>query len=65
MADHNISSELHGQLESLLGNGSLIPPPVRIVGGLSLSAIEETMNLHRQGLISGEKLIFRGLSEER
>ncbi|KAL1885450.1 putative secondary metabolism biosynthetic enzyme [Paecilomyces lecythidis] len=65
MADHKLSSELHGQLESLLSNGSLIPPPVRIVGDLSPSTIEEAMDMHRQGLISGEKLIFRGLSEER
>lgn len=65
MADHNLSSELHGQLESLLSNGSLTPPPVRIVGDLSPSTIEEAMDMHRQGLISGEKLIFRGLSEDR
>ncbi|OJK00222.1 hypothetical protein ASPACDRAFT_52012 [Aspergillus aculeatus ATCC 16872] len=63
MADHNLSSELHDQLENLLGNGSLIPPPIRIVGDLRPSVIEEAMNLQRQGLISGEKLIFRGLCD--
>ncbi|KAI9368850.1 hypothetical protein BJX61DRAFT_522040 [Aspergillus egyptiacus] len=62
MADHQLSSELHAQLNTLLANGSLTPPPIRIVGDLSPSVIEETMDMHRRGLISGEKLIFRGLS---
>ncbi|KAM5345640.1 hypothetical protein ACJ41O_011501 [Fusarium nematophilum] len=61
MADHDLGAEFHGQLEGFLDNGSLKPSPVRIVGKLSPSAVEEAMELNRQGRISGEKLVFEGL----
>ncbi|KAI5458679.1 hypothetical protein BGZ63DRAFT_474313 [Mariannaea sp. PMI_226] len=61
MADHNLGSEFHAKLESLLGDGSLKPPAVRIIGTLSPSTVEEAMKLNRQGRISGEKLIFERL----
>ena len=61
MGDHNLSAEFHGQLESLLDSGSLKPPPIRTIGQLSTSTVEEAMELNRQGRISGEKLIFNGL----
>jgi hypothetical protein len=61
MGDHNLSAQLHGQLESLLHVGSLKPPSIRTIGKLSPSTIEEAMGLNRQGRISGEKLVFEGL----
>ncbi|KAH7196358.1 chaperonin 10-like protein [Fusarium flagelliforme] len=61
MGDHNLSAEFHGQLETLLGSGSLKPPPIRTIGQLSPSTVEEAMELNRQGRISGEKLVFNGL----
>lgn len=60
MADHRLSSELHGQLESLLGNGSLVPIPTRILGKLSPSSVEEAMKENREGRISREKLVLEG-----
>lgn len=63
MADHDLSSELHGQLEELLSDGSLAPPRVCVIGKLSPATVEETMELNRQGQISGEKIVFEGLSE--
>ncbi|RBR07274.1 uncharacterized protein FIESC28_10773 [Fusarium coffeatum] len=61
MGDHNLSAEFHGQLEDLLNDGTLKPPPVRTIGQLSPSTVEEAMKLNRQGRISGEKLVFNGL----
>ena len=61
MGDHNLSAEFHGQLEDLLNDGSLKPPPIRIIGQLSPSTVEEAMELNRQSRISGEKLVFNGL----
>ncbi|KAJ4211477.1 hypothetical protein NW759_012389 [Fusarium solani] len=64
MADHKLSSELHGQLETLLGNGSLKPIPIRILGQLSPSTVEEAMKANREGRVSREKLVFEGLSNQ-
>lgn len=64
MGDHKLSSDFHGQLESLLGNGSLKPIPIRIVGQLSPSTVEEAMKANREGRISREKLVFEGFSEQ-
>ncbi|KAJ3460674.1 hypothetical protein MRS44_011541 [Fusarium solani] len=64
MADHKLSSELHGQLETLLGNGSLKPIPIRILGQLSPSTVEEAMKANREGRVSREKLVFEGLSKQ-
>ncbi|CAG7561094.1 unnamed protein product [Fusarium equiseti] len=61
IGDHNLSAEFHGQLEALLSDGSLKPPPIRTIGQLSPSTVEEAMELNRQGRISGEKLVFNGL----
>ncbi|KAF5975109.1 toxD [Fusarium coicis] len=60
MNDHKLSADFHGQLEILLGNGSLKPSPVRLMGQLSPSTVEKAMDLNRQGSISGEKLVFEG-----
>ncbi|XEV01231.1 hypothetical protein FSHL1_006518 [Fusarium sambucinum] len=60
MEDHHLSVEFHGQLESWLSNGSLQPSPIRVVGQLSPSTVEEAMKLNRNGGISGEKLVFEG-----
>ncbi|KAF5661960.1 branched-chain amino acid aminotransferase [Fusarium circinatum] len=62
MNDHKLSADFHGQLETLLGNGSLRPAPIRLIGQLSLSTVEKAMDLNRQGSISGEKLVFEGLT---
>ncbi|KAF4501666.1 toxD [Fusarium agapanthi] len=62
MNDHKLSVEFHSQLEALLGNGSLKPSPVRLMGQLSPSTVEKAMDLNRQGSISGEKLVFEGFS---
>ncbi|KAI8716393.1 PKS-ER domain-containing protein [Fusarium sp. LHS14.1] len=64
MGDHKLSSEFHGQLESLLGNGSLKPIPIRILGQLSAFTVEEAMQANREGRISREKLVFEGFSEQ-
>ena len=64
MADHKLSSELHGQLETLLGNGSSKPIPIRILGQLSPSTVEEAMKANREGRVSREKLVFEGLSKQ-
>ncbi|KAM0540069.1 hypothetical protein ACHAO7_011560 [Fusarium culmorum] len=42
--------------KAMASTGALI----RSMGELSSSTIEETMNLNREGLISGEKLVFKG-----
>ncbi|RSL95706.1 hypothetical protein CDV31_013764 [Fusarium ambrosium] len=63
MEDHKLSSELHGQLESLLGNGSLKPIPIRILGQLSPSTVEGAMKANREGRVSREKLVFEGFTE--
>ncbi|KAM0437836.1 hypothetical protein ACHAPT_002201 [Fusarium lateritium] len=63
MADHSLSAELHGQLEGLLGDGSLKPLPINIIGRLSPSTVEKAMRLNREGRISREKLVFERLSE--
>ncbi|VTT68137.1 unnamed protein product [Fusarium fujikuroi] len=60
MNDHKLSADFHSQLETLLGNGSLKPSPVRLMGQLSPSSVERAMDLNRQGSISGEKLVFEG-----
>ncbi|KAF5981205.1 hypothetical protein FBULB1_4873 [Fusarium bulbicola] len=60
MSDHKLSADFHGQLETLLGNGSFKPSPVRRMGQLSPSMVEKAMGLNRQGAISGEKLVFEG-----
>ncbi|KAG5788073.1 hypothetical protein H9Q69_012856 [Fusarium xylarioides] len=60
MNDHKLSADFHGQLETLLGNGSLKPSPIRLMGQLSPSSVEKAMDLNRQGSISGEKLVFEG-----
>ncbi|KAM0320585.1 hypothetical protein ACHAPQ_009925, partial [Fusarium lateritium] len=62
MGDHTLSTELHGELQNLLQVGSLKPPPIRTIGQLSPSTVEEVMELNRQGRISGEKVVFKGLS---
>ncbi|KAJ4311209.1 hypothetical protein N0V84_010571 [Fusarium piperis] len=64
MADHKLSSEMHDQLESLLGNGSLTPIPIRVLGKLSPSTVEEAMKTNREGRISREKLVFEGFSKQ-
>ncbi|KAJ4169027.1 hypothetical protein NW754_010959 [Fusarium falciforme] len=64
MTDHQLSSELHGQLETLLGNGSLKPIPIRFLGQLSPSTVEEAMKANREGRVSREKLVFEGLSKQ-
>ncbi|RSL41028.1 hypothetical protein CEP53_013017 [Fusarium sp. AF-6] len=63
MEDHKLSSELHGRLESLLGNGSLKPIPIRILGHLSPSTVEGAMKANREGRVSREKLVFEGFTE--
>ncbi|KAF4334076.1 branched-chain amino acid aminotransferase [Fusarium beomiforme] len=60
MNDHNLSVKIHSQLETLLGNGSLQPPSVRLMGKLDPSTVEKAMKLNREGSISGEKLVFQG-----
>ncbi|KAF5624605.1 toxD [Fusarium tjaetaba] len=60
MNDHKLSADFHGQLQTLLGNGSLKPSPIRLMGQLSPSTVEKAMDLNRQGSISGEKLVFEG-----
>lgn len=60
MNDHKLSADFHGQLKTLLGNGSLKPSPIRLIGQLSPSSVEKAMDLNRQGAISGEKLVFEG-----
>ncbi|KAF5593859.1 toxD [Fusarium subglutinans] len=62
MSDHKLSADFHGQLETLLGNGSFKPSTVRLIGQLSPSTVEKAMDLNRQGSISGEKLVFEGFS---
>ncbi|KAF5553201.1 toxD [Fusarium napiforme] len=64
MNDHKLSADLHAQLETLLGNGSLKPSPVRLMGPLSPSSVEKAMDLNRQGSISGEKLVFEGFTSD-
>ncbi|PNP84198.1 hypothetical protein FNYG_02886 [Fusarium nygamai] len=60
--DHKLSADFHAQLETLLGNRSLKPSPVRLMGQLSPSTVEKAMDLNRQGSISGEKLVFEGFA---
>ncbi|PTD02127.1 hypothetical protein HYE67_000220 [Fusarium culmorum] len=60
MGDHNLSAEFHSAMEMWLHDGSIQPALIRSMGELSSSTIEETMNLNREGLISGEKLVFKG-----
>ncbi|KAF5687001.1 ToxD-like protein [Fusarium denticulatum] len=62
MNDHKLSAGFHGQLETLLGNRSLKPSPIRLMGQLSPSTVEKAMDLNRQGSISGEKLVFKGFT---
>lgn len=64
MADHKLSTELHGQLERMLEEDSLTPLPVRNFGRLSPDTVEEAMKMNREGKVSGEKLVFEGLSED-
>ncbi|KAL5590311.1 hypothetical protein FOBRF1_013868 [Fusarium oxysporum] len=62
MNDHKLSADFHGQLETLLGNGTLKPSPVRLMGQLSPSTVDKAMDLNRQGSVSGEKLVFEGFA---
>ncbi|KAG7406786.1 Trans-enoyl reductase ACTTS2 [Fusarium oxysporum f. sp. rapae] len=62
MNDHKLSADFHSHLETLLGNGSFKPSPVRIMGQLSPSTVEKAMDLNRQGSVSGEKLVFEGFA---
>ncbi|KAK2606064.1 hypothetical protein QQS21_003582 [Conoideocrella luteorostrata] len=59
MGDHRLSTEFHGRLESMLSDGSLKPPVIRDIGQVSPSAVQEAMELNRQGHISGEKLVLK------
>lgn len=60
MGDHNLSAQFHGAMEMWLHDGSIQPADIRCKGELSPSTIEETMNLNREGRISGEKVVFKG-----
>ncbi|CEI67675.1 unnamed protein product [Fusarium venenatum] len=60
MEDHHLSAEFHSHLETWLSNGSLQPSPIRVIGQLSPSTVEDVMALNRKGYISGEKLVFEG-----
>jgi hypothetical protein len=60
MNDHKLSADFHSQLETLLGNGSLLPASIRTIGQLSPSTVDQAMDLNRQGSISGEKVVFEG-----
>lgn len=60
MDDHELSAEFHSAMEMWLHDGSVRPASIRSMGGLSPSTIQETMNLNREGDISGEKVVFKG-----
>ncbi|KAH6954141.1 hypothetical protein FAVG1_02216 [Fusarium avenaceum] len=62
MSDHDLSAEFHSAIETWLYDGSIRPASIRSMGRLSPSTIEETMNLNREGRISGEKIVFEGFS---
>ncbi|KAF5003151.1 hypothetical protein FDECE_10296 [Fusarium decemcellulare] len=62
--NHELSVELHAQLESLLQDGLLRPLPIKSAGKLSPNGIEEAMLLNRQGKVSGEKLVFEGFPDD-
>jgi len=55
--DHNLASELFGNIAGWLQDGKLKPNPVRIVPG-GLSAVEEGFQLYRDGIISGFKVVY-------
>ncbi|KAM0639172.1 hypothetical protein ACHAQF_006959 [Verticillium nonalfalfae] len=59
MPDHELSVELYDQLPTLLAEGKLVPPAVKVVGELGPETVAEAMNLNRSGKISGEKLCFK------
>ncbi|KAJ3531580.1 hypothetical protein NM208_g8812 [Fusarium decemcellulare] len=62
--NHELSVELHSQLESLLQDGLLRPLPIKSAGKLSPNGIEEAMLLNRQGKVSGQKLVFEGFPDD-
>ncbi|KAF4983369.1 hypothetical protein FZEAL_1221 [Fusarium zealandicum] len=64
MPNHELSAEFYDRLETMLSEGVLKPLPIRTIGQLSPSVVNEAMELNREGKVSGEKLIFEGLSAE-
>jgi hypothetical protein len=56
-ADHNLGSELFENIPSWLQNGTLQTNKSKVLPG-GLEAVKEGFQMHRDGKISGFKLVY-------